>query len=96
MSEKITSREAIASKKYCLEFLGPAKMWVHRYFGSKISFWPKIFFGSEKLFGSMMLCSVQQNFGSEIFLSRKTLSIKAFKSEKSLGQKLFFATGGQG
>ena len=44
-----------------------------------------------------MFWGIQKNFSLEKFWSRKTLSIKAFKSEKSLGQKLFFfAAGGQG
>ena len=58
-------------EKICLEFLGPAKIWVHRNFGSKISFGPKRFFGSEKVFGSIMFWGVQKvilvwkNFGLE-------------------------------
>ena len=75
-------------KKICLEVLGPAKILGPYKFRLQNKFWPKRFFGSEKHFGSIMFYSVQQNFGLEKFLSRKTLSIKAFQSEKKFGSEI--------
>ena len=41
---------------------------------------------------TIMFLGIQKNFSLEKFWSRKTLSIKAFKSEKSLGQ-IFLCSG---
>ena len=51
---------------------------------------PKDFWVWKNLWLNNVLGRSKSNFSLEKFWSRKTLSIKAFKSEKSLGQKLFF------
>ena len=79
--------------KCCLEFLRSCQNLGPQKFRLQNKFWAqKIFWVWKNLWLNNVLGRSKSNFSLEKFWSRKTLSIKAFKSEKSLGQRLFFCS----